>query len=122
MAESPFARLDRAINNHFRAYLGPLAPLMAFPVRAVGARMAGSDIAAVAPIDVVRRISPRPLLLIQDGDDRLCPPAETLLLYNAAGAPKQRWIVPGSGHVGAQAMASAEYERRVTQFFDEALR
>jgi hypothetical protein len=42
--------------------------------------------------------------------------------YRAAGGPKVIWGVPGAGHVGAQDARPREYERRITGFFDEALR
>jgi hypothetical protein len=42
--------------------------------------------------------------------------------YRAAGQPKMIWGVPGAGHVGAQDARPREYERRVTGFFDQALR
>ena len=41
--------------------------------------------------------------------------------YAAAGAPKQIWEVPGSGHVGGIDARPKEYERRVVGFFDRAL-
>jgi pimeloyl-ACP methyl ester carboxylesterase len=41
--------------------------------------------------------------------------------YDAAGRPKEIWMVEGSGHIGGLAEAPEEYERRVTGFFDEFL-
>jgi fermentation-respiration switch protein FrsA (DUF1100 family) len=72
-------------------------------------------------MDLVDDIAPRSLLLIRGLDGQ---PAEVLnrAFYDAAGAPKQLWEVPGAGHTGALSAAPAEYERRVVGFFDEALR
>jgi uncharacterized protein len=72
-------------------------------------------------MDLVDDIAPRSLLLIRGLDGQ---PAEVLnrAFYDAAGAPKQLWEVPGAGHTGALSAAPAEYERRVVDFFDEALR
>ena len=41
--------------------------------------------------------------------------------YDAATGPKELWSAPGT-HVGAIDAAPREYERRVTAFFDQALR
>ena len=41
--------------------------------------------------------------------------------YDAAREPATIWRVPGSGHTGGIEARPAEYERRVTRFFDDAL-
>ena len=41
--------------------------------------------------------------------------------YAAARGPKAIWEVPGSGHIGGTEAQPAEYERRVTGFFDRWL-
>ena len=71
--------------------------------------------------DLVDRLAPRPLLLIyavpgQGGEAEL-----TETYYEAAGEPKDIWLVPGSGHTGGIEAQPAEYERRVIEFFDGAL-
>jgi hypothetical protein len=53
--------------------------------------------------------------------DTHTPPAQSKELYAAAHEPKQLWIVPGAEHVGCYDTARQEYERRVTQFFRDAL-
>ena len=47
---------------------------------------------------VVDKISPRPLLLIAGGDDRLVPPENCQSLYEKAGQPKKMVTLPGVGH------------------------
>ena len=47
---------------------------------------------------VVDKISPRPLLLIAAGDDRLVPPEDCQALFNKALEPKKMVTVPGYGH------------------------
>lgn len=47
---------------------------------------------------VVDKISPRPLLLIAAGDDRLVPPEDCRSLYDHAGEPKKFVEIPGVGH------------------------
>jgi hypothetical protein len=74
-------------------------------------------------IDLVDDIAPRSMFVIYSpeivaGEERRFNTA----FYRAAGAPKAIWGVPGAGHVGAQDARPREYERRVTRFFDQALR
>ena len=121
VAESPFARLDHAIDNHFREKLGGAGPILGVPTRWIGERLLGKNAAEVAPVGEISRIAPRPVLLIADADDRLCPPSETTLLFAAAGQPKELWAVPNAGHIGAKTAQPDEYERRVTAFFDAYL-
>ena len=42
--------------------------------------------------------------------------------YAAARGHKAIWEVPGSGHIGGTEAQPAEYERRITEFFDRWLR
>jgi len=50
------------------------------------------------PVEVVHRIAPRPLLLIQGEWDWLIHPSEARALYRHAGEPKELIIVPRGGH------------------------
>jgi uncharacterized protein len=74
-------------------------------------------------IDQVDQIAPRAMFLIyspeiDNGDEERFNRA----YYREAGLPKAIWGVPGAGHVGAQDARPRQYERRVTAFFDQALR
>ena len=70
--------------------------------------------------DLVPKIAPRPMFLIAAPN---APTGEDLNrgYYAAAGQPKTLWEIPESGHVGGLSARPAEYERRVTRFFDDAL-
>jgi hypothetical protein len=70
--------------------------------------------------DLVPRIAPRAMFLIAAPN---APTGEDLNrgYYKAAGEPKALWEIPESGHVGGLSARPAEYERRVTRFFDDAL-
>ena len=73
----------------------------------------------VSPVSDLPAISPRPVLLVfgekemanNRGNDQLA----------AAREPKQMWVVPGVGHGGYYQAWPEEYERRIIQFFDQAL-
>ena len=74
-------------------------------------------------IDQVDEIAPRAMFLIyapkvDNGDEKRFSHA----YYREAGRPKFIRGVPEAGHVGAQDARPREYERRITRFFDEALR
>lgn len=79
----------------------------------------GDDIRVLSPIGVIDRIAPRPILLIYGSQEHNLPGAQQLA---AAGSNASLWIVPGAGHGNYLDAAGAEYEARVTAFFDEALR
>jgi len=61
---------------------------------------------------VVDQISPRPLLLIAAGDDRLVPPEDCQSLFDKAGEPKKMVTLPGVGH----------YEVYVPPAFDDVMK
>lgn len=86
-----------------------------------GERMAGFDSSEVDVTRVIGQISPRPVLIMMGGQDDHIPPASGQWLYDAAKEPKELWFVPEAGHHGIPEVAPEEYERRVTEFFDENL-
>jgi uncharacterized protein len=120
VAESAFACLDHALRNHFTKDLGWSGALFIPPVTWAGQIMIGRNVCDIAPRDEIKHISPRPILLIQDGNDRLCPPLETRELMRAAKEPKQLWTVPGADHIRAQETDPEEFETHVIGFFDQA--
>jgi uncharacterized protein len=121
IAESPFARLDHAVDNHFRKVLGWTSPAFVLPTRLVGEALIRRRCCDVSPVDEVSRIAPRPILLIQDAEDRLCPPEETAMLLRAAGKNASLWTVAGADHICAEYIQQDEYERRIVQFFENNL-
>lgn len=58
------------------------------------------------------------MLLIQGGKDSLVNPQDARLLYQAAGAPKELWIVPEADHCGAYFVDRPTYLTTVITFFD----
>ena len=94
---------------------------LAHAVVTPGVALFSNDLPPPSLEDLVGRISPRPVFLIyavpgQGGEAEL-----TEAFYDAAGAPKTIWRVPGSGHTGGIEARPQEYERRVIGFFDDAL-
>ena len=63
-------------------------------------------------------ISPRPVFLMQGGQDAIISTDSGQRLYDAAGEPKELWFEPDLGHVGFDKGMPDEFERRVAAFFD----
>ena len=74
-----------------------------------------------APLhELVERIAPTPLLLMQ-AEHGLGGEERNAVYFEHAGQPKSYWLIKGSSHTGGLDARPAEYERRVVGFFDRAL-
>lgn len=69
----------------------------------------------------LRRLAPRPLLMIHGGADNYIKPEMAQELFDLAGQPKELWIVPNAKHNQAFHLAGAEYKQRLLSFFDTNL-
>jgi len=104
--------------------IGPVRlPLPPFGVFAANV-MVGADVTRARPLDAIARISPRPILLIHSADDEnaTTPLEGARKLFAAAGEPKELWVAPRGGHVGAINAFPDEYRARVLAFLNSALR
>src|SRR5262249_43062202 len=70
---------------------------------------------------VLRKLSPRPLLMIHGGADTYIKPEMANSLYSRVREPKELWLVEGAKHNQALQVASDEYRRRVLEFFQRHL-
>ena len=98
----------------------PLFPIPLLPYEpALINLLIGGNLAATSPLAVIGQISPRAVMLIHSADDQnaTTPLSGERRLFAAAGEPKQEWIAPSGGHVGALDAHTAEYEQRVLAFF-----
>ena len=121
-AESPYASLDHAVANNFHNVLGPFGPVLGVPVRFFGERLIQADCSTISPLAAIPALRDRPVLLIQDEADTLCPPEETVALMKASAGSAQLWKVPGAGHIQASMLQPAAYDQHVLQFFNESLK
>jgi fermentation-respiration switch protein FrsA (DUF1100 family) len=112
VAESAFSGYRRIAAVHLRKMV-----LLSAPARGLAALLVSSG---HDPIDVVERISPRPLLVIAAEHDQICDPRLGRELYEAAGEPKEFWLVPGAGHLAILESAGEELEARVLDFLERA--
>lgn len=85
-------------------------------------RLSGIDVARERPLEQLCRISPRPLLIVAGTADDDLPVAMARRMFDAACEPKSLWVVPGATHRTYDAVAGPELGRRLTAFFDDALR
>ena len=93
-------------------------PLVQPFVRFFIERETGLSASAVRPVDDIRHISPRPVLILQGADDTVIPPNSAQRLYQAAGEPRTLWIEPGVGHVEMFTAHPQAYSQQVIPFFD----
>jgi fermentation-respiration switch protein FrsA (DUF1100 family) len=70
----------------------------------------------IAPIDVVERLSPRPLFLLHGTSDHVVPSASARALLDRAGEPKSLWLVPGGQHDQLMRGAREAYGEAVLGF------
>ena len=122
VADSPFTSVESMIATSFRGVTGmpafPFAPIVTW----LGERETGLKPAQIAPLEVVGRISPTPLLLIHGALDHLIPVGSSFAHYEAANEPKELWIVENAGHAGAYGADTEAYEERVAGFFRRHLK
>jgi pimeloyl-ACP methyl ester carboxylesterase len=69
----------------------------------------------------MRKLAPRPLLMIHGGGDTYIKPEMAQALFKLAREPKEFWLVDGAKHNQALHVAGDEYRRRTLEFFDKHL-
>jgi len=121
VANSAFSSLDDTIETSVRFFTGlpafPFAPLIRF----WAAREAGISVGDIDATRWIGRVSPRPILLMQGGNDVVISTVSGQRLFNAAREPKELWFDQHVGHAGFDSARPDEYERRVVALFDRAL-
>ncbi len=117
VADSPYARLDAAVDGRFVTLLGDKMGLrVAPPVRRIGERMLGIRSEDIAPEAVMAKIAPRPVFLIQGMEDRFINPENAYRILAASPGNATLWEVPDATHCRSIYVATDEYAHRVTEF------
>jgi fermentation-respiration switch protein FrsA (DUF1100 family) len=118
---SAFSSLEDTIETSVRFFTNlppfPFAPMITFWAE----REAGIHVADVDAKRWIRSLSPRPVLLMQGGQDIVISRESGQRLFDAAGEPKSLWFDPDVGHAKLDVVRPQEYERRVAGLFDEYL-
>ena len=82
----------------------------------------GINISSLRPQDVIAKLSPRPVFIIQGLDDKNVSPNESRANYAHARGPKTLWLVKGANHYGMVGPTGAvTTSPRVAEFFAHAL-
>jgi dipeptidyl aminopeptidase/acylaminoacyl peptidase len=121
VADSAFADPLGVLSDGVERVLRVPGAVLTVPVAAWLARRTGAHLSDFSPLAAVARIAPRPLLLIHGDRDDAVPVRHAHRLFDAAGEPKELWLVPGAGHVNAYFADRQEYLEKVVGFFDTAL-
>jgi len=133
VAESPFGDFREAAFDRIadKLHITPMIARVVFaPAVDVGLRYAawkyGVDMRLASPAAAVGsaeyKASPVPVLLIHGLADRDLRPRESKLIRAASPEHVTIWFVPGAFHCGASAVAPEEFQRRVLEFYGQALR
>ena len=120
-ADSAFSDPAAVLADGVERVLRIPGAVLTAPVAAVVAWRTGARLADFSPLNAVGRIAPRPLLIIHGEADQAVPLRHARSLYAAAGEPRELWVVPHAGHVGAYFVDRDAYLQRVLSFFDHAL-
>ena len=117
VAHIPFTSVNDIVCHFFKYKFGlPCFPFAHVSKWTTELRL-GVDLDKVAPVEVIGRISPRPVFLIDEGMDTVFPCNSVETLYVAARDPKMFWMLPDATHGQAWETAPEEYERRVLAFW-----
>jgi len=76
----------------------------------------------VRPIDVIERISPRPILLIYGLADQRIPKLQASRLFKAAGLPKQIIWLPDISHAEVRSPGLDNLAPQMIRFFNDSFR
>jgi len=100
-------------------------PLPAYPFDLIFVYIAehetGYRLSDIAPVEKIGKISPRPILIMQGGNDQRINRQSGDRLFAAAGEPKQYWYEPSAAHVAIYQAAPQDYEKHVVGFFNQHL-
>ena len=122
VSDSAYADLDGSLRHHLKLLYGlPEVPFGLFATSAYRLRF-GAWPTRMAPVEAIQAISPRPVLIIQGTQDPRIPDAEGRRLFQAAGDPKELWMVETSEHLGASSSDPAAYLAKLSAFFTAHLR
>jgi pimeloyl-ACP methyl ester carboxylesterase len=122
VADTAFSNMEEEATHALtRVYHLPRFPFLSLGKLAYRL-MFGFGLEDISPMSAIGRLRGRPILLIAGVGDETIPDAHAGYLYEAAGQPKELWLIQGAAHGGTLAAAGPEYERRVEEFFSRALR
>lgn len=116
--DSPYTNLGASISRHLRLMYPwlPSIPFHGFVLSTYRLRF-GIWPHRVSAERAARHLSPRALLMIHGGHDHRMPLEAARSMFEAAGHPKELWVVDGADHLESFALAPSAYRERLAQFF-----
>jgi alpha-beta hydrolase superfamily lysophospholipase len=121
VADSAFSSLEDTIDTSVKFFTGlppfPFGPMIRFWAEREG----GFEPKDVDAKKWIAAISPRPVLIMQGGADRVISVSSGQKLFDVAREPKEFWFEPSVEHGRFLRTMPAEFERRVVGFFDRHL-
>ena len=119
--EAPFPSFNRVVARFtWNAYRLPYYPFAWATLRVIRWRL-GEDPEPFSAIYQVARVAPRPMLFIAGADDKLMPLGDVRELFEAAGEPKELWVVESAAHGKVWRVAGPAHCARLMEFFDKHL-
>jgi dipeptidyl aminopeptidase/acylaminoacyl peptidase len=119
VADAAYADIRHPIANRMREARLPLPGLGSWLVVAGAALRARTRL--ISPIDRVAEVAPRGLLLIAPRADQLVSWHQSESLFEAAGDPKDLYVVDGAAHGEARVVGGDAYVSRVLDFLERHL-
>ena len=119
--EAPFPSFNGVITQFTcNEYNLPYFPFAWIALAVIRFRL-GQDHEPFSPLYHIASVAPRPVFFIAGEEDALMPLPAVRRLHEAAGQPKELWVVAGARHGKCEETAGAEYHRRLLAFFDKTL-
>jgi len=122
-ADSPFTDLRTSISQHLKLMF-PWLPRMPFGwfCEVTYRLWFGAWPAQFSPLAAAPALSPRPLLLIQSAGDVRVPLEGARQIHQAAGEPKELWVIPVADHLAGYSHDPEAYITRLATFFEKSPR
>ena len=124
ISHSPFSSLDDTVETSVRYFLDlpewavtAVAPLVVF----WGEQIGGFDSAEIDAKEWIDDISPRPVFLLDAGQDIVVSDDSTELLLDAAQEPKYFWRCPECDHAALDVQRADQFEACMLSFYDRYL-
>lgn len=95
----------------------PLVALILFFVR----KRLGVNPEDFCPKNNIKKLAPRPILIIGGKSDKLTPKHDARNLFLTARHPKQLWLIEGAQHTDCAQKAAPLYQERLAEFFNTNL-
>ncbi len=114
-----YATLESAITQRCKIHFSFMSPIVEWMTVRIGRKLRWYPVSPseVNPVEAVSRLTPRPLLILHGGRDRVVHPGDARDLHAAAGYPKSLRVLPRSGHRRIHRHLRDAVRRRVSQFF-----